>query len=69
VGWGLDVTDALHCRDCDSTDCAGFQQRYTPEPIPALRPERVANAATRRAALAEIERQLTDVRRRLQEKP
>jgi hypothetical protein len=63
------MSEPQHCRDCDSTDCAGFQQRYTPEPTPALRPERVADEVQRAKALAETRAAIEAVRRRLQEGP
>jgi hypothetical protein len=53
---------ALHCSDCDRTDCQGFERRATPEPAPALRPTRVATAAQRAAALEQIRAELAAAR-------
>lgn len=59
---------ADHCKDCDSIDCAGFTTpRATPEPAPALRPDRVATDAERRAALTAIKADLAAIKRKQQE--
>lgn len=58
---------ALHCKECDSTECPGFARPATVERIPDLRPGTQATPAQRAAHLQRIRQELAAIKHREQE--
>jgi hypothetical protein len=62
------MSQAQHCVGCEEYGCPGFTTpRATPEPVPALRPLRIATEEERRAALTAIKADLAAIKRKQQE--